>query len=94
MFEAQFWAFAVSNYYLVTGNLVDRRLLAERAGVDVALTKVNGRPLARTKDDRPSGMALDDMLKALGGAGSENQTLDSAVPAARAPAEVIQGVLF
>ncbi len=66
VFEPAFWSFAVANYYLITGNLTDRALIAERVAFNPATGKIDGIALNRSRSDSPSGMNLDAMLTALG----------------------------
>lgn len=63
-FEPQFWSFACRHYYLVTGNIADRRRAAELAGVEIK--DVKGRTLLRGKSEDLSGMTLDGMLANIG----------------------------
>lgn len=63
-FEPRFWAFAARYYYWVTGNLADRRLVAELAGTP--LKDIKGRALLRGKVEAPSGATIDDLLRKLG----------------------------
>lgn len=58
--EQEWWSFAARYYYIVTGNLADRQLLAEHAGVE--LSAVKGKTISRKKLAEPSGLTLDQLL--------------------------------
>lgn len=58
--EPGWWSFALRNYYIVTGNLVDRQILADRCQVDSKL--VLGKCFSRHKASAPSGMSLQQLL--------------------------------
>ncbi len=58
--EPTWWDFAARNYYVVTGNMADRQMLALRAGVDPKVIK--GRTWYRKKDAEPSGLGLDELI--------------------------------
>lgn len=62
-FEHAFWVFAARHYYLVTGNLADRQLLAKMVGLDPR--ELKGKTLERGKDGSASGKTLDDLLATL-----------------------------
>lgn len=59
-FDAEWWAFALRNYYCVTGSMADRLKLAEMASVD--LSKIKGKVVIRTKSADTSGLTLDQLL--------------------------------
>ncbi|MFK4705602.1 hypothetical protein ABIC83_002441 [Roseateles asaccharophilus] len=61
--DPQWWAFAAKNYYIVTGNAQDRKLLADLGGADIKAIK--GRTVSRKKDSEPSRMSLDQLLETL-----------------------------
>lgn len=61
--DIEFWSFALRHYYVVTGNMADRLLLAKQADVDIK--GVTGRAMDRKKTDAPSGLLLDEMLAIL-----------------------------
>lgn len=61
--DPQWWAFATKNYYVVTGNAQDRKLLADIGGVDLKVIK--GKTVSRKKDAEPSRMTLDQLLETL-----------------------------
>ena len=58
--EQDWWSFAARYYYVVTGNLADRQLLAEHAGVEIGLVK--GKTISRKKAAELSGLSLDQLL--------------------------------
>ena len=64
VFEEDFWRFAVSNYYLVTGSPADRQKIAEMAKVDIG--DIKGKSLRRAKGEGVSEMTLDTLLEQLG----------------------------
>lgn len=59
-FEQDFWAFAASHYYIVTGNMADRKAFAETVNVDASTIK--GKCLSKNKTEPPSKMTIDDNL--------------------------------
>lgn len=63
-FEQHFWHFACRNYYLITGNLADRREMADLAGLTAK--DIKGRALIRGQGDDASGLSLDGLLGKLG----------------------------
>jgi hypothetical protein len=63
-FEKHFWEFAAKYYYMVTGNLEDRRRIA--ALTEVPFANIVGRAVIRAKVTEPSGMTLDEMLTKFG----------------------------
>ncbi len=56
------WNFALRNYYIVTANMRDRVLLAERCGVDLDL--ISGKCISRLKSTAASGMSLEQLFDA------------------------------
>ncbi|MDD2741259.1 MAG: NAD-dependent DNA ligase LigA [Rhodocyclaceae bacterium] len=64
VFEEGFWRFAVANYYLVTGNMADRKKIAEMTGVPTP--EIKGKTLSRAKEEAGSGLSLDGLLDRLG----------------------------
>lgn len=60
VFEPSFWSFAGRHYYFVTGNIADRRRVAELAGIE--FKDIKGKTLARGKSESLSEMTLDGML--------------------------------
>lgn len=63
VFEADFWRFALANYYVVTGNLADRHWAASLTGMTPE--QISGKPLSRAKGSTPSGLSLDGLLARL-----------------------------
>lgn len=61
-FEADWWGFALRNYYIVTGNMHDRAQLAERCGVELDL--VSGKCISRVKTPTASGLSLEQLFDA------------------------------
>ena len=59
-FETDFWAFAATHYYIVTGNMADRKAFAETVNVDASTIK--GKCLSKNKTEPPSKMKIDDIL--------------------------------
>lgn len=59
-FDAEWWAFALRNYYCVTGSMADRMKLAKMASVD--LSKIKGKVVIRTKSADTSGLTLAQLL--------------------------------
>lgn len=72
-FDLEFWRFAARFYYLVTGNLEDRRRIADLTSVP--FKEITGRCLVRKKETVLSGRSLDDLLGALGMAQSGTLSL-------------------
>lgn len=62
-FEHAFWVFAARHYYLVTGNLADRQLLAKMVGLDPR--ELKGKTLERGKEGCVSGKTLDKLIATL-----------------------------
>lgn len=58
--EREWWGFAVSNYYVVTGNMADRQQLAMHAGVEPKAIK--GRTWFRKKEADLTGLSLDEII--------------------------------
>lgn len=60
IFHAPWWAFALRNYYIVTGNMHDRKVLCELTETDTKLVK--GKVVNRKKVDEPSGKTLAELM--------------------------------
>ncbi|QEL56035.1 hypothetical protein [Chromobacterium paludis] len=58
--EPDWWSFAARYYYIVTGNLADRQMLAELAGIQASAVK--GKTISRKKSAELSGLTLDQLL--------------------------------
>ena len=59
--DPAWWAFAATNYYVVTGNQVDRQQLAQLAGVESKAIK--GRAWNRKKMTDPTNLSLDELIE-------------------------------
>jgi hypothetical protein len=59
-----FWSFAARYYYVVSGNMADRQLMANMLELDSKLIK--GKCVSRKKSESISGFTLDGLLLEIG----------------------------
>lgn len=62
-FDREWWEFAAKYYYVVTGNMDDRKELARITKAD--LVDIKGRLAVRKKTEGLSGLGLDEILESI-----------------------------